>query len=500
MLTEEKEKAYLGGTYPDGAKIYLQVENREEEGPQLDLVNVAFNMSKRRRIYRYLFAVAACAGVFAALLWIGVGQLVGNASYAQAVITFQYEGIEDGLDPNGAALDVNKLKSPAVIERALSDLGFSAADVERIRENITIEGVVPEDAVERITVIREMALEEASNYEKILDVSYFPSQYVISLYQARGMSADETREILNAVLESYKTYFLDTYANTELLTVTGNLIQYQDYDYAESVDTLQSQVDMMMNYVTQRHEQAPDFRSVETGLSFGDIAASLETIESIDMANLSSYIESKTLTKDRERQIEYFNYKIRKYTMELSELQVQLTTVQNTLDSYVKDPVVIVSSQESTQEITQSSEYYDTLIQRKLELSGRVASVNTELNRTYEQLSDVSGSMRQNVQEEYDRADEMLSAITEKLSQWIALTEKTTQEYYSTTLFSNAVRVAVPAQYRAAGGIVEAAKKGILCVAALVLLTAVIWGLDGMRMELATLRGAGVKERSDRTG
>lgn len=481
MRNEEEGKK----THGEAARVYLQVENPEDDSAEIDILNVFGNMSRRRRLYRYLIAIAVCIGLLAAFLITGVRQIVGSGSYAQAVITLQYEGIESGLDPNGAAFDINKLKSPVVIEDALTGLGITDIDTEEIRKNIEIEGVIPEDAVERITVINQMAEKDATNYEKILDVEYFPSQYVISLHQGRGMSASETREILNAVLESYRAWFLDTYANTAVLTITGNLIRYQDYDYAESIDMLQAQIDMMQDYVTERRDQAPDFRSAGTGLSFGDIAASLETIESIDMANLASYIENNVLTKDRARQIEYYNYKIKAYTMELSKMQTQLGTVQNTLDTYVKDPVVIVSSQESTQEITQTSKYYDSLVQKKIELSKQVAEINTKLNETYMQLDAVTSSDRKNVQGEYDKADEMLERLTETISKWAELTEKTTEEYYTTTLFSNAVKIAVPAQYKAAGGI---KKRIAVCVAAAVGAVVVIWCVDGVRIEIAEMR------------
>lgn len=488
MLDERKEKTYRNETGRDSAKIYLQVENPEEGDAEIDLVNVVVNMSKRKQLYRYLLVIAACVGVIMGLLIVAVGQLTGKSSYAQAILTFQYEGVEEGLDPNGAALDVNKLKSPIVIEEALVELGIDGISAEDIRQNIVIEGVIPEDAVARITVMKEMALEDVSNYERILDVSYFPSQYVVSLYQDRGMSQSETRDILNAVLESYRSYFLDTYANTEVLTVTGSMLEYQDYDYAEAVDLLQAQIDIMLNYVTERYDQAPDFRSANTGLSFGDIVISLETIESIDMANLSSYIENNTLTKDKKRQVEYYNYRIKKYNMELSELQVQLTTMQDTIDAYTKDPVIIVSSQESTQEISQTSAYYDTLVQQKIDLSDRIAAINSNLNETYTLLNTVVASMKQNTQEEYDTADQMLAGLTATISEWIGLIEDTTEEYYATTLFSNAVKVAVPAQYRPAGGIVQIAKKMVICVACMVLAVVVVWCVDGLRIELADMR------------
>lgn len=478
---------YRGDRNP--TEIYLKVDNLDDEADEIDIVNVAVNMAKRRKLYRYLLIMAACMGVIIGLLMVIAGQMSGNSSYAQAVITFQYKGIEDGLDPNGTSFDINKLKSPTVIEAALSDLGINDISVETVRRNIVIEGVIPEDAVERITVINEMAVKDATQYEKILDVSYFPVQYVISLNQTKSMSKAETRDILNAVLESYKKYFLDTYGNTEVLTVTGNLIEYQDYDYTEASDLLQSQIDIMKSYVQERQKQAPEFRSVNTGLSFGDIVTSLETIESVDMANLASYVETNTLTKNKERLIEYYAYRIKKYNMNMNTLQQQLATVQQTIDSYVKDPVVIVSSQESTQEITQGNDYYDQLIARKLSLSDEISRINARINDMYTQFNTVMDSSRQNVQSEYDKADDMLDKLITKIAEWTRLIEETTEEYYTTTLFSNAVKIAVPAQYHATeGGMVQIAKKILIGMAAMVMLVVVIWCVDGLRIELSAIR------------
>ena len=480
MLKEELQK--------DSAKIYLQVENPEDNGQQIDIVNVVSGMKKRKRLYGYLIVFAACVGVCLGLIVAGVQYLLGNSSYARAVISFQYEGIEDGLDPNGAAFDINKIKAPVVIEDALNTLGITDISAEDIRKNIVIEGVIPEDAVERITVIKEMALEDASNYEKILDVSYFPSQYVIYLYKDSFMSGTDTTAILNAILESYRTYFMDTYANTEVLTVTSNLIDYKEYDYAEVIDMLESQMEIMIDYVAERRAQASDFRSSNTGLSFGDIETSLRTVEEIDLSNLVSYVENTTLSKDKVRMKEYYEYKIRKCNMKLSELQVQLTTVQNTIDTYAKDPVVIVSSQESTQELTQTNEYYDKLIEQKLSLNKQIAATNTVLNEAYELLNRLNSSTRKNSQEEYDYADAMLEKVASTLAEWVTLTEDTTEEYYSTTLFSNAYKIAVPAKYQANGGIVQMAKYVIVCAAIMVFLVLVLWCLDGLRAELMAMR------------
>ena len=68
------------------------------------------------------------------------------------------------------------------------------------------------------------------------------------------------------------------------------------------------------------------------------------------------------------------------------------------------------------------------------------------------------------------------------------LIEETTEEYYNTTLFSNAVKVAVPAQYQAAGGLVSMAKNIVIAVAAMVFAVFAVWCVDGLRIELASMR------------
>ena len=470
------------------ARIYLHMDNSESEETQIDLMNIAGHMNRRKRLYRYVMAIAACAGILIGLIAIGVDYIAGQSAYARAVVTFQYEGIENGLDPNGAAFDINKIKSPKVIEDALTSLGTTDLDSEKIRESIEIEGVVPEDAVERITVIKEMSLEDVSNYEKILDISYFPSQYIVYLRKNTGMSGRETTQVLNAILESYRTYFMDTYANTEVLTVTANLIDYKDYDYAEAMDLLETQMEIMQSYVSERRDQAPEFRSSGTGLSFGDISMALDAISEIDIANLNSYIESHTLTKDVSRQREYYEYRIKKYNMDIAECQIELSNIQSVIDKYQKDPLVIVSSQESTQEIEQTNEYYDQLLQQRLELSTEIASLNTKLNETYTLLNAVNGTIGQNTQSEHDYAEEKMSSLAETIARWADLTEQTAEEYYTTTLFSNAYKIAVPAQYTAAGGLMTAAKKIAMPVAVLLFITFGVWCIDGLFCELRKMK------------
>ncbi len=469
----------------NGQKVILEVHKENtNSNREIDLLNVARNMDRHKKIYIYLCVAAIILGGAAGLIKITIDHYFNHSSYARAMISFQYAGIESGLDPNGASFDISKIKSPAVIQKALNNLGISTDYIEKVRSNISVEGVIPEDAVERITVINKMAEKDAQYYEKLLDVSYYPSQYIVYLYDDRTVQAGQVDLNLDAILESYKEYFFDTYANNDALTVTAGLLSGKDYDYTESVDLLRTQLRLMKNFAQAKATEAPDFRASGTGLSFKDIATSIGFIQDADLARLSSYIETNSLTNDRARQIEYYQYQIEEYTNRLSELEVNLSNVTTAINSYQKDPVIIVSNQDTAQEAEQKNEYYDKLIAQKLELSSQISEINTEINRYYTLMNTMQSKTTSATEDEMNYANTLISNLQSKISEWIELIEETTKEYNDTTKFSNAYQVSVPAQYFAGGGIVNIAKTSMMYILICLAIVVIVWIVDGVVNEM----------------
>ena len=472
----------------DNSRVVLQVNQSRKHDSEIDLINVFSYMGKKKRLIAYLLTLAILVGATLGALYSGFEHLLGKGSYARAMITFQFDGIERGLDPNGAAFDVTLLKSPYVIQSALSVMGYDESYVEGVRENISIDGVIPKDALERITIINSMAEKDTKYYEQLLDVSYFPSEYVVYLYDDGTFSSKELAQLLDGIIDSYKQYFMDTYANTEVLSVTSNLLSGDDYDYAESIDLVTTQIDIMLSYVRERMKDAPDFRASSTGLSFEDIVTSLEFVKTVDINRLSAIVQSQSLTKDRSRQVEYYEYMIRNCSNKLSELQTRLDSITDTVNTYEKDPVVIVSNSDSTMEYSQKNEYYDSLITQQQDLTRQIAQTNTSLNQYYLLLTKLNEDETQADQESYDYADALLSRLNTTISSWVKLTEDTTQEYYSTTLFSNAVKKTVPAQYFIDGGKMHIIRNMAIPAAVLVVLVLIWWFYRGVREEIVAMR------------
>ena len=78
-----------------------------------------------RQLKKYFLPWVLVAVIFAGLVF--GGSMVVSSSKASpltAMVGFTFDGIENGLDPNGNEFNANSLKSPAIIEETLSDLNM----------------------------------------------------------------------------------------------------------------------------------------------------------------------------------------------------------------------------------------------------------------------------------------------------------------------------------------------------------------------------------------
>lgn len=482
----------------DLQRIYLQV-NQEEDEETIDLLNVAGRMGKKKKLFGYMLMLAVCIGVVLGTVIVGFKALTGNSSYANAVISFSYDGIDQGQDPNGGALDVTKIKSTPIVSAALENLQMKDVDVEDVRSAMKITGVMPDSVKQEIAVINTVAEDAAEYYTNISDLDYFPSQYVVRLNKIKGLKAEQTSELLNAILSAYRDYFLETYANTDVLSLSTNVINYEDYDYLQAADMLTNQIDLMQNYVDARAEEAGTFRANSTGLSFGDLSNSIETIRTLDLGNFISYVQSRNLTKDAAIRVDYYQYQIEQYNLKLQEVQAQLSNVEKSITDYEKDPVIVMSNQDSVTTSEQKNAYYDELVKQKLELTEQIASINTSLNENYTRLNALADIVNGGSEEEIAHADTLLANLINTINSWGKLVQNTTEEYYNTSRFADAYQVSVPAQYTSTGGLMSVAKTMILCTGVLVLLVVLLWCYDGLKDEIKAQRKKKVKAPENKT-
>lgn len=492
VILPAKEERIGGG---EARTIILQVDNNEDE-ESIDIIHMMESMGRRWKAFAYLLIAAVCFGFLVAAVITVAGSLFGKENYASAVITFSFDGIEEGMDPNGAPFDVNKLKSTQVVNRALEMLGWTGKDVDSIRSNIKLEGVIPDAVKQKIAVINTVAEDAAEYYTNIEKLDYFPSQYTVTLYRCCGLSRSETCELLDAVMASYREYFMDSYANVETLGKITAVMNIESYDYLQAADMLEREIKTMQNYVEAKAKEAPDFRANVTGLSFSDLAGSIDAIRQLDLNNFISFVQSNQLTKDAGVQVDYYRYQIEQYNMQIQENQSQLFEIEQMIQNYQKDPVIVMSNQESVTESSQKNEYYDSLLEKKLALTEEISALNSSLNEAYLRISALNESSdRAAKEEDYQYADGLLAGLLDTVNAWAEIVQQTAEEYYETEAYASAYRISIPAQYNGAGGLGELVKRMAVCGGIAALLVVAAWGMAGLKSEIMRMRSSAADKK-----
>lgn len=392
-----------------------------------------------------------------------------------ALVSFNYDGIEKGLAPDKTQFDVNTLKNPSVIQAALEAEGLPLDSLESIRQSISIEGVIPGDAISRITMYRNIFEQNNLNAgEKMLDTSYFATQYKVTFnYSTSGLSGKQAVAVFNTMLQdSYKEYFFENYGFNRALGSAVKTLDYSDYDYAEAVDVFNSTLTTMQSYVSSLStEDTTRFRSTQTGYTFSDLSDSISTLRSVDLDMISSYITVNNVTKDKNALIDYYNYRIEALMRERSVASDSLNAVNDAIATYQQSVTIIYGDGQDPQEYTQGSQEYDNLFKKKIEAQNTVSTKTQQISMYQQRISVLKGKSDAS-KEKVEKVENDLAVLNKKINQLLDITNTTANEYYETVHLGNAYSVLVPASTSALNttkNVVESVKEPLLIAEALLL-------------------------------
>lgn len=403
-----------------------------------------------------IVAVIAFVGV-AGLKTVGV---VRKKTPLKALIGFNYNGIENGLDPAGHTFDINSVKNIQVISEALAENDIDIEKSDAVRNAITFEGVIPSDAIDKMTTYKSV-YESSTNgnlaaAQAMLDVTYYPTQFKVSFdYGNTGIPKAKAVQVFNSMLNNYRDYFFEQYGYNKSLGQSLSAVNYMDYDYSEAVDLFRVNLNALSDYVTTlSRSDSSHFRSKETGAegeagltgyTFDDISQSIDAVKRIDLARISSYVTVNNVTMDKTATIAYYQYNIDELTRQKNAYEERLTNLKASIDSYKKDTVLVMSGADGTsQELSQGSEQYDKLVERYDNVATQLANTKQEI-AMYAQRKEGLEKGKEGTEEMENYTAGELVKLNEKVNSLIEITRITAEQYYETEEFANAYSIFAPA-------------------------------------------------------
>ena len=428
--------------------LNITLKNQDEDKDEV-VISLSTISRKLKKYFAIWIAAAIVSGVLAGAYAIITTHV--NKVPLDALISFSYSGIEKGKDPYGRKFDVYTIASPSVIESAINELNIESTEAEYIRQGITIEGIRPKDAVDRITMYQSV-LDTSGNInaaEKILETSYNPTQYHVYFdYNNTNLTDEEAVNVLNTILEKYQDYFYETYGYNETIGVSVKGIDYDTYDYSEAIDVFNDTLGTLRSYVKQlASEDTTRFRSSYTGYTFDDLSEAIQSIRTIDLEKISSYIVVKNITKDKEASLAYYDYRIQSLTRTKATYEERLVSLNESISQYQKDEVVVFNNGgvADSQDLRYSmaSDQYDKMYQQKINVVESLAETKQKINYYKERQAILNASESTSGRSEKVEAE--LASAYEKINNIVDLVSETADDYYRNVTFKNAYNVLVPA-------------------------------------------------------
>ena len=284
---------------------------------------------KNFQFFRYLKKLLPLIMVFCLLATylIYVKLSTSNTYIASEVIHYNDEQAEQGLAPTGDKLDVNEIKSSAIMSKVVDKMGLTGIySVDNLISRIDITPIEDEDKVAQ----KDAKLEEGEEY------IYEPSTFIVSFSATSGEGADFARTILDETLDVYFERFSQNYVNVAPANNTIENLNKNDYDFIEMMELIDTSIDNTLNTLYQRIEQNNFFRSTETGVSFSELADDFNYLRQVKVSSIFSDIYKYQITKSKPLLISDYTTRIDNNNISNTKEESMVEDVVALIDAYVE--------------------------------------------------------------------------------------------------------------------------------------------------------------------
>ncbi len=247
---------------------------------------------------------------------------------ASAVIRYEWEQAEEGLTPSGSELDVNEIKSSAIMSKVLENLslGEQSYSVDELISRITITEIADEDK----EAAKEAAIENGEEYV------YEPTDYIVAFEAKHDEGEKFARQVLDEVLDVYFAEFSETYINNGATVNALHDLDSSNYDYIEMLEIIESNLGDTIETLTDRASNDAYYRATSTGKTFGDLAGEFYYIQSVKMSQIYASILENQITKDKDLLISNYTERINNYHISNTSEQEKIQDVMTLIDAYVE--------------------------------------------------------------------------------------------------------------------------------------------------------------------
>lgn len=386
-----------------------------------------FRYLKRFSILIFLVALAGAAAIY---------MYANNKQEytASVIIRYTNSAISDGLAPDGSKLDVNEIYSSTVISQAMDSLG-QTGKLSSLRSSIKVDPVIDDDQ----QTINDALLEKGEQ------PTYFPDTYRVTLVVSGQEGSGYARNMLDAIIQSYCTYYTENYVEQKLSLNPSSDLLDSGYDYYECIRILENDTNEMHRFLMEKRDNYPNFRSSKTGYTFADLCAIYSEFKKYMIPELYTKVLDGPQVRDRTVLREFLANSIASLNQDEEVNLEHRTRMESLIQEYVEKNAGLLKSYFTEGGDTVSSNYilsdieqagagqkavttYDNLILELVDINKSIAAGS--IDRAY--LSEVLTSFQTagfgGTEAEHKELETLINDYEQQLSEYYDIINTSSKE------------------------------------------------------------------------
>ena len=396
------------------------MDKYEDTDDEIDLLELISIFKKKRGFYIRLTCLFFVLGLLVAfVLFPGMKA----AEKPSCVLTFLYDGAGKKLAPDGTRLDISLIKSPLVIKNALEKVELSEnIPVESVANAVSIKNVLTEATRQKLEIASKVIKADSKLVSDLNEIDLeYENQYIISITnnfkvgnKKIKLKIKELKELLNSIMQSYESFFFDTYENIGYPANVVSLVDLDRFVYLENMNIIDDAMMKLDGYINKMANHYPDYRDPVTGRDFISLHEEIYVFRKAEYDLLFSHVYYNHIAKDSDSLLLKYQYQLKNSMLALDEINGKINDSYKTIETYVNGSILIATqavtegSAINTAEI--NSAYYNKLISDLADLEKDKANIEKRIDMLNDIIAAISSSGKSEIDSETESDLRVLAA------------------------------------------------------------------------------------------
>ncbi|MCM1368718.1 MAG: hypothetical protein NC184_07945 [Roseburia sp.] len=417
-------------------KSYEFVEDEYEEGITLKKIAHFF----KKGWLRMIVYVVVCLLV-ALIVALPIRMFYKSEPIAQTTIEYIYDGIEDGLAPDGSLLSTDNLVTNKILAAAVdnADLGGKITDISALRQHVRVEGV---ETAKYAALVEAAASGDAEAAATLRTYVMHPTSFniIISDPASLGLTDSEAKKLLNSVVSSYYSDFLTRFSVQNMFPADMfGLSSDQSIEFRNILDIYENVLESIRTSLSDFATENPDFVSRVNNTSFATLVSEFIVLESrLDLLN--GYIATNNIWLDKVAARDSLVDRKTSISNRIATQQSYITALNAQIELINREFDLVADGDKQQVVIGKYPEVYNECHRKLQEANDIMRDYQSQLASVEVQLEKLGDDDTATPAVLVSEAKSRIAALEQSIVQKVNVANSTIDDYYTTQFISSSVR------------------------------------------------------------